>query len=55
MLGGGTSIHFNSLSSEVVNKPKFVKESTVKNKHELIAEGLNLIGKCSNQACRIYK
>ena len=54
--GGAGGITFSSLTKEKeVGGFTSVATKTEENKHTLFSSGVNLIGKCDNLECRIFK
>ena len=52
-LRGGGGIQFNSLTNEVTGDT-VIAEETELNKHTFVSKGVNFVGRCDNNECRIY-
>jgi hypothetical protein len=53
LTAGGHGIYFNPLIEEVKGTTVIAKK-TEENKHTLLCDGVNFVGKCDNHNCRIY-
>ena len=51
--GGGCGIQFNSLTNEVTGDTVSAEETEL-NKHTFVSPGVNFVGRCDNNECRIY-